>query len=386
MFFLLLGQIFLCEAALWTQLLKEDPAHGPAPRLGAAALSMGASLTISGGCSSSCCYAPLQDMWTFKESNWVNVSVSGAPSGRLYHGASPASPPFNYPVFDYYVFGGDDIQTGFLDDLFTVSLNLSANPPSAIWKLQDVSVRPPARASHSQNALSGGGDLIIFGGENENSTLSDAWVFETESSAWRQLEYSSDPAAASPGPRVQHAALTVSFPGGVRALIVSGGSDSDGNDKNDVWALALDASPPAWLLLGSSPSMSSPWPAARHGHALWGGLTGGFTGGVSHLALFLFGGLNSSVPDPANFLGDTWRFDVGLVVGADGALTLEGGVQGRFTPQSDGGPAPGPRALGVYTFLEEDIIYATGFSGFNGGLDDRLWNDVWSASAPRATL
>ena len=82
--------ISFASASLWTQLAPENASSGPAPRLGAAALGSPQALLISGGCSSSCCYAPLSDLWAFTRGAWVNVSQVSAPSGRLYHGASPS--------------------------------------------------------------------------------------------------------------------------------------------------------------------------------------------------------------------------------------------------------------------------------------------------------
>jgi hypothetical protein len=377
----------LSSASLWTLLAPENAAAGPAPRLGAASLGSptGTSLLVTGGCSSSCCYAPLTDAWLFSGGAWSNVSQVGAPSGRLYHGASPAG-----GANDYYVFGGTDVTTGMLAELYLVAVDPAASPPTAAWQLVGGGGGggpvPPARASHSQSALpGGGGSFLVYGGEDDDATsLGDAWLFSPQGGgggSWARVA----PAAGAPAPanRTQHAALALALgAAGARAVVVSGGMDSDGSDSDEVWALAVDAAPPQWLLLGTRGGGGGAWPAARHGHALWGSAAPGQPGDVA-LTLFIYGGQNSSVPDPANFLGDAWRFDVALRVGAGGALALAGGAQGRFSLLDAGGAAgePGPRALGAFASAGTQLLYAGGFAGYNGGTDDRLFNDVWAAAA-----
>lgn len=368
-------------APLWSRLAAES-ALGPAPRLGAAALGTPSALLQAGGCSSSCCYAPLTDMWVFSSGAWANVSQTSAPPGRLYQGTSPAG----VTADSYYVFGGNDIDTGMLDELYLVRLALNSTPPAATWIAlgsggSGAAPWPPARASHSQSALPGGsGAFLVFGGEDSNEeALGDAWAYTPQGNrgAWARV----DPAAGAPAPspRSQHAALPLALGSGARAVLVSGGMDSDGVDNGELWALAVDAAPPQWLLLGNSSAGAGP--AARHGHALWGSAAAaGAAPGAFSLELLLYGGQNSSIPDPANFLGDTWRFQVGVRVGAGGALALAG--EGRFELLDAGRTGgPGPRSLGVYASQGPQLVYAGGFAGYNGGTDDRLFNDVWAAAA-----
>ena len=393
------ARLTLASPTLWTQLARENATQGPAPRLGAASLGTPAALFLSGGCSSSCCYAPLSDLWVFAGGAWTNVSQAGAPEGRLYHGASPAG------LADaYYVFGGTDVINGSLAELYLVTVAPSASPPTAAWQLLGGGggPLPPARASHSQSALParapGGapdGSFLIFGGEDvDGNALGDTWRFSPQggsggSGSWAPMEPATG--APAPAPRTQHAALGLALGGGARAVVVSGGMDSVGVGSDEVWALAVDVAPPQWLLLGATDGGSgATWPAPRHGHALWGSTVQGAAPGNVALTMYLFGGWNSSVPDPANFLGDTWRFDVTLHVAADGSLALAGGAQGRFTLLDAGGSGagePSPRALGAFASAGAQLLYAGGFSGYNGGTDDRLLNDVWEAvvtsSAPK---
>jgi hypothetical protein len=359
--------------------------------------SSGGAVALAGGCSSSCCYAPLSDVWVFGGGAWGNVSAQtgspALPSARLYHSASRAA-----GAGAFFVFGGTDVLTGALNDLWTVTFSGGGGGSwSAAWvQVAAGAALPAARAGQSQSALpaaSAGapadGSFVIFGGEGEDATLADAWVFAPSGAA--AGAFAAVPAAgAGPGQRTQHAALAVALPlpgaaaGVARALLVSGGSDGDGNDHDDVWLLPLDAKPPTWLKLGASGAGAGAWPSVRHGHAMWGAAAAAASAGAATttLSFLIFGGQNCSVPDPVNFLADTWRFSVDINVAADGSVALAGGP-GAFA-LVDAGTGPSPRALGG--IVPQDaaagaVIYASGFGGYAGGTDDRLYNDVWLTAA-----
>jgi hypothetical protein len=418
---LALASAAAAAAAAWQQLAADAPASGPAPRSGAILLGVsgaggaggGVVVALSGGCSSSCCYAPLGDLWLFASGAWANVSAqTGAPalpSPRLYHSASASASA----AATFFVFGGTDVETGVLNDLWRVGLSLAPQPLAARWQLlEPPAPRPPARSGHSQSALrarsgAAGDAFVVFGGESEESTLADAWLYTPAAAAsaadgaWSLLASGT---GGGPGPRTQHAAVAVALPlppgaagSFARALVVSGGSDALGDDHADVWLLALDASPPAWLRLGAPADAAdaaaggAAWPSVRHGHAMWEvaagaaeAAAGAAASGAAVLTLLLFGGQNCSVPDPANFLPDTWRFSVALDVAADGSVALAGGAAGTFTLVDAGaGVGPGPRALAG--FVADGAVLAGGFSGYDGGTDDRLHNDVWQAAGANAT-
>lgn len=403
----------------WTQLAANVPVPpstlAPAGRSGAIlfAAGGGGGVALAGGCSSSCCYAPLADLWVFDGGVWTNISQSGAlPAPRLYHSSSAAAVNASAASVSTFVFGGTDVVTGVLNDLWLVTLTQAAGAWSAAWQQLSAGGPSPAlpspRTGQSQTALpakEGGGvadgSFVIFGGVGEDAVVADAWLYTTSGGGGAGAFSSVAIAAGSgPGPRTQHAALILSLPlpsgGGhvSRVLVVSGGSDDTGDCHDDVWALSLDATTPAWLLLGSSASAgASPWPSVRHGHAIWAaaaspagsamerlGAVGGGPSQASSIAFTLFGGQNSSVADPANFLGDTWSFNVALAVTSDGGISLAAGT-GVFTLINTGSNAPSPRALGgiVSDAAGSGAVYASGFGGYNGGTDDRLYNDVWHA-------
>lgn len=401
------------SASLWTPLVRDNAMQGPAPRLGAATLPLAgdAGVAIAGGCSSSCCYAPLSDLWAFSGGVWSNVSQTGAagiPSARLYHATASAGSPG-----ESYMFGGNDVENGPLGDLWLVALSppSSAPPQAAMWtQLAPAGAAPEPRSSHTMNALAepSDGSFVLFGGETDAATLSDAWIFTPAGAgSWAKVDAAGDAGSVSPGERAQHAAVVVRLPSPsgrtVRALVVSGGVDVNGNDADDVWALALDAKPPVWILVGSSAAAGpgAPWPSGRHGHALWVSASGsaaagaeGATASATTVTLGLFGGQSSSVASPSNFHADTWSFVVDLIAGDDGSVQLSGEQGGAFTLLDNGaggggptGTSPGPRALGCAAQSSDGaLLYAAGFSGYTGGTDDRLHNDVWIVNASAGAM
>jgi hypothetical protein len=380
----------------WRELVPESSTSGPAPRLGAVLASASGLHALHGGCSSSCCYAPLSDLWVLTAgSTWQNVSTQlNAPSGRLYHGVSAAASPSSA-----YVYGGTDIQTGCLDELYLLTLGSSAGAggggggePTAAWApVLAPQPHPTARSGHSQTALGPGGAFLALGGEDEDGVLGDAWLFQPSggaaplSGAWTLV---SNFSASGPGPRVQHSALALTLPWGTPALLLAAGTNATGDDTDEVWLLDLGAEPAQWLLLGARPpaAPAAAWPQPRHGHAAWGQqaqplpLRGG--GGSSSssaqaatLTFSLFGGQSGPVPDPSQFLADAWSFTVN-VTAQGGSLALLGG-QGVFQ-QLHSPLAPSARALAGFSTAATGLgVMVGGFAGYNGGLDDRLLNDVW---------
>ena len=390
--------ILLPAAALsqasWRELSAENTSttSAPAPRLGGilAAAGPGAGYALHGGCSSSCCYAPLSDLWLLTAAaQWVNVSAQlNAPTGRLYHGASPAAAPGAS-----YVYGGTDVQTGTLDELYLLTVDAGAAPSAAWAPVRAPLPHPAPRSGHSQTALGAGapaGSFLVLGGQDDDEgVLGDAWRFAPtpgapEEGAWSLVANFS---ASGPGPRVQHSALALTLPWGAPALLLAAGTDAQGDDQDDVWLLDLGAAAPAaqWLLLGARPAAAPPaaWPSARHGHVAWGqqAAPAGPTGSAATLSFYLFGGQDGPVPDPPKFLSDTWLFTVNVTQGGSGGVALWGG-QGAFSPVRPAA-APSARALAGVAATASATVLAGGFAGYNGGTDDRLLNDVWQVEGGR---
>ena len=176
----------------------------PTGRSGAAGAQLGnGSLLIHGGCTSSCCYAPLADTWLLMGGTASWTPLGDGSSGRLNHVALPAKGG------SVLVFGGSTGNGGFLNDLWRVSVVFdSAHVPKSFWtQLSAQGASPVAsRAGHAAASLPSSSatdavDADAFvghGGVNEDSVLGDMWVYSD--GTWSQVQQSSP----APGPRTQH--------------------------------------------------------------------------------------------------------------------------------------------------------------------------------------
>jgi hypothetical protein len=390
--------IFRFSVATWNQLVSDSTSSTTlAPRFGTITLVLNDTIAISGGCSSSCCYAPLSDTWIYQNNVWTNVSQSTIlPSSRLYHSSSPISSSSSSSS-SFFVFGGTDIVNGELNDLWKVTFQSQSYIAS--WEEITISGTsiPEARSGQSQNEVvetSDIGSFVIFGGESATAILGDVWVYSSAKNIWSEILFSNG--NDGPKERTQHASSIVSLslsPNSIlNALIISGGSGSDGNDSNDIWLLPL-ISQSSWLFLGQGVDNL---PSVRHGHSMWISSSSSSSSSttsesesesITEIELMFFAGQNCSFPDPNNFLNDIWKFTVSLTVTSDGKVSLTGGQEGTFTLIDNGsGIAPNPRTLGGLGQLQPTssskygngaVIYSLGFSGYNGGTDDRLHNDLW---------
>jgi hypothetical protein len=338
----------------------------PAPRSGAvlaaASVASGASaLVLFGGCSSSCCYAPLGDAWAFAGGSWTNATQLGAllPSARLFHSQSAAADG------GAYVFGGTDIVSGMLNDLWHLQLTTDGG---VAWTQLSAATPVPARAGHTQTALSApaaAGSFLLFGGESEDATLGDAWLF-VPPATWRQVKATGD----VPSPRTQHAAAAGSA-GGRSYVFLHGGLDGGGFDLDDVFV--LDVAAAVWTQVAPAPGLAGA-PCSRNAHSAWLGATAA----GADASVLVFGGQNSTSADPSGFLGDLWRLDItGLSASSPAATWTLVDAGGGSAPSAT---EPGVRSL---SSLARDatghVFLSTGFSGYEGGTDDRLHNDVWGA-------
>jgi hypothetical protein len=378
-------------AAGWAQLVGDNNESfvAPARRSGPIAMALPSSsspsapiVVVHGGCSSSCCYAPLADLWAWTPAGsgsgtWSNVSVptgSAVPDGRLYHAASPASSSASSSA-SFFVFGGDNEADGFLNDLWLLSLTSSGSSGgvSGTWKLLDANAPPTARAGHSLVPVpsSTDGSFLLLGGTNGTDVLDDVWMYDATTSAWTEV---GSMGGSGPGPRTQFAAAgwsSTSGPAKGNWVVLTGGSDALGNDHADVWAFDVDTHSWAQLAGDAAPSGAA-WPPVRHGHSVWA--DAGESGAPPRL--LLFGGQHGA-EDTDPYLGDLWSF-------------VPSGTAGNFTLIEPGTTNPNPQqpvARGIGASVAgslaggqggtESALYFGGFSGYDGGLADLLHNDVW---------
>jgi hypothetical protein len=383
----------------WQQLSPDtNSTSAPARRSGAIVLGLGAgaehshsqapysgAVLLHGGCSSSCCYAPLQDIWAWTASSgWTNVSQSTSPPStplpapRLYHTATPGPSDGTF-----YVYGGADAES-FFGDFWSLQVSTSSSSYAATWTLLDAAAPPGPRSAHVVAPLpSPPGSFLLYGGFNSTSALADVWMYtaagrsggEVSAGQWTCLSAGPTSPGDGPGARVQASATAAVDASGNAVLVVMGGTDESGNDQSDVWAFSVATQ--AWYPLGSAASGGASWPLERHGHSVWSAPSA--TEG-SPFSFYVFGGQHGSLStDP--YLGDLWAFSV---------PALSPSSNGTFVQLQAGTTSPSPsqpvsRGLGGVAAAPPSVasptVYCSGFSGYDGGLADLLHNDVWSFSA-----
>lgn len=253
---------------------------------------------------------------------------------------------------------------------------------------------------------------------------------------WTQLDDGSSGSGTKPGPRAQHAASIFydNTPTNDPWLVFHGGSTLLGKDTTDVWAFSIRTQ--KWVQLAAAPSSPvNPWPIVRHGHSIWSAAGAGAStnqdGNGSDLSFYLFAGQHgTSETDP--YVGDLWLFStkwasvlspsptssgnftqlqetvyhptakqpVARALG--GLATITGGAAATKTTtgmakrgnknhntshlrtrndhpagEVHGSKSSSTSSVTASPASSSDRLYFGGFSGYTGGLNDLLHNDVW---------
>jgi hypothetical protein len=175
----------------------------------------------------------------------------------------------------FYTFGGID-DFALFRTLWTYNFNTqqwSETPP-----FQNPS--PSARAFHTLNNLADG-NLLLFGGRDQNEIYSDNWILNSNFGNWTIAK-----TEKSPSRRFSHCSAFDNQ----NNVILFGGFD-DKNYLNDIWTFNQFGGNYVWTNISSS----GPQPSARKGHSC------AFGNGL----FFVFGG-----DDGKNVFDDAWTFNV----------------------------------------------------------------------------
>lgn len=399
----------------WTNLYPDTNTSSTLARREGAMITSGpipGSVLVFGGCSSSCCYAPLNDLWlwvtavpsssspssstlssssssipaTAPSSAWYNLTglqESSGPTGRLFHSGTIGLTPNLI-----YMYGGADELVGARSDFWSLELtmnNSTGTVTNLVWTQINPTAPPGSRAAHSQVRITDDGSFLLFGGENETDTLSDLWLYNSTTTQWTLLNDGLN--SVGPGGRSLTALTVINDPVTLKQyLILVGGTDYLGNDHADVWAYDFETN--TWISMGNENgggNANNPWPLERHGHAVWSSSKSTATkrtdSDSSSPLFYIFGGQHGGAEtDP--FVGDVWSFTMNNT-------TIGNGNNGTFTQIQDSIYHPNPnqpvaRGIGgiaVYPYNGTNILYFGGFSGYDGGLADLLHNDVWLFSS-----
>lgn len=284
--------------------------------------------------------------------------------------------------------GGSSIAQGFLNDawiLDTSGLASGSTPP--VWTKVEPSVGkdgiPVGRGGHTTSLIEspqrpGLPGLLVIGGRNLTDVLSDVWVLAATSATTWQWQLVQSPNAAAFGGLVSHTAEAVTLGEAVRDapthVVVIGGTDGLGEDSGAVFA--LDLATFRWHVV----AVSGDVPGKRHGGVSWP--VGGHAGEAS---LELFGG-QAGVDSGSPYLGDLLRFNLTLSPSTGAVAAVVERQQNTTTSPSLGRPVARVNAAVSLRPPEAGAVAAPGawlfggFSGYNGGLDDQLHNDLWAVS------
>lgn len=199
----------------------------PTAREGHAAGVINNYMLIYGGNSNSLCSYAF--MLSLKSFTWDELTVKGDSPG---HRESMAYTTLRKML---YIFGGNsspsiEHEDEFNNDLYSISL--STHDKSAICSLLETDgPSPPKRLSHSMSSLDND-RLITYGGEGEESILSDVWIYNLNEHHWREVLVSN----TIPG-RMSHILYA-----DADRLLVFGGMDGERKVLNQIAILSIEES------------------------------------------------------------------------------------------------------------------------------------------------
>jgi Galactose oxidase, central domain len=222
----------------------------------------------------------------------------------------------------------------------------------AAWRLATPTdeIQVPIAREGAAHALDiAGHRLLLFGGLDGDTTLTDVWVAELARPGRPRWDQLCSPTSCGQGPSARWGAHAIYDARGER-FVVFGGLTEDGVTTNDVWSLDLRGTPTWHELTPPGPRPAPRWSAAY-----------GFD--PTGRRMVVFGGQTG--PDATGVgLQDTW------------ALSLDGDQ--RWSQLAATGPLPMPRrsAAGAVRVTAErtELIVATGLT-VAGSIHH---NDVWS--------
>jgi len=279
------------------------------------------------------------DVWALSltgSGGWSHLSPLGpGPSGRIMGTA----------VYDalrdrVLLFGGDD-GVGPRNDVW--QLTLSGAPA---WRLLSPSGTPPApREAHVAILDTAGDRMIVFGGANASSLLSDVWALSLGASPrWTRLS----PGGTAPGVRYLSSAVHDAVN---PRMIVYGGANNSGG-LTDIWALSLGGSP-AWTpITPSASSLVLPYIPAGVRDELRG-------------RMVLFGGVPAS----------------SAVTGSNTTLTLPLGAPPAWSALAPAGTLPQPvqEHSAIYDPAGDRMVIFGGMGDMPGASDNpNYFTDVWA--------
>ena len=227
---------------LWKKLQSEPSAATPDPTLGAAGCLIEDKLLVYGGCTSSCCYSPMDTLWQYdmKTLQWQQLLAQRRhPTARFAAVAAPVGGK------QMLLYGGMDAVQGPQSDvwLYDVTLNEWIEVPS-----ESSSSSPSERSSHAaavvETAASQQKQLLVYGGASRAGiVLGDVWLLSLDAdmshARWTRVMLTSASESAPARTGASITAVASSSSDSSVQLLMFGGADASGTVSNELWLLEV---------------------------------------------------------------------------------------------------------------------------------------------------
>lgn len=198
------------ERMEWGQVFTSGTAPAARSRHTMTDMPNGKDLLMFGGGDDSRVY---HDLYVFdtETATWSRPAVTGTPApGRWGHTTVRIGDQI-------FVWGGHDGKK-MLSDLYV--LNVAQRP--FVWTQVQPANPSIATARAGHTAVAWGKYMVVYGGGDGTSILTDLFFLDTEESAWMTPKR---PLGMSPSSRCAHAAAVL--PGAANTMLIFGGSDSN---------------------------------------------------------------------------------------------------------------------------------------------------------------
>jgi uncharacterized protein (TIGR03437 family) len=182
----------------------------------------------------------LNDTWFWDGSNWTQQSPQTSPPARAGHGMA-----FDSAHGQTVLFGGEG-TTGINSSLQTIALNDTWLWDGANWTQQSPVNSPSARSAFSMAFDSVHGQVVLFGGLDNNGTnLDDTWIWD--GSNWTQVFPQASPSARN--------SFALSYDSNHDQVVLFGGAPASFQPVSDTWTwigAALPAGPSVSAVVSAS--------------------------------------------------------------------------------------------------------------------------------------
>ena len=323
-------------------------------------------LVLFGGCTSSCCFAPIADTYLYhiQSNKWMKLMLSEAPSARF----GSVSTSFKENML---MFGGTDLNQGFLNELWMFELGSKTWNQLVLETHDDGMI--PAR-NGAGGFILGEKYLLVYGGiNNVSGVLNDMYLIElndiekakkimtstgVKSREEGALKWSKLKAVEASLPFLAQMVIVPSFVGDQSALITTGTNEM-GEDTNSSYLITINVDENTVTCKSLNLSEEENKVMVRHGaSALYPALTQV----VDNAGIF--GGVNTTMNTlPSSFLRDEYTVNSTSLVWENDSNSVP--------------PNLTARAYSSITHGDGYTLLFGGFSGYTGGTDDYLLNDMW---------